>query len=265
MTKALLPSSKLLPATITAVAIVLAMRVVALATSAPHLDALQAETERALTAASVTASGGVIAQARAAGPEAARPETARPGLPQRSPASAPPMTAPMTAPMAMPAPTAMPAEVARPAIPSRAEAGAAPSAEAGGAALDALKLRRSQVEERERQLVQREATVTAADKQLAERVVELLALQAKLQALETNLKERDEANWSGLVKLYEGMRPREAATIFNALDKPVLLEILDRMKPVKAGLVIASMEAEKARQATADLASKRTRSTTLSN
>ena len=156
----------------------------------------------------------------------------------------------------------MPAEVARLAAPPRPEV---PPAEAANAALDALKLRRSQIEERERQLIQREATVTAADKQLAERVVELLALQAKLQALENSLKERDEANWSGLVKLYEGMRPREAATIFNALDKPVLLEILDRMKPMKAGLVIASMEAEKARQATADLAGKRTRSTTVSN
>ena len=263
MTIALLPSSKLLPATIAAVAIVLGMKVVALATSAPRLDALQAETERALTAAGTTAAIGVIAQARAAGLEAPRSDAPRPGLPQRSPAGAPP-TAP-AAPVAAPvvAPVSVPAEVARPAALPRPEA--APAAETGGAALDALKLRRSQIEERERQLVQREATVTAADKQLAERVVELLALQAKLQTLENNLKERDEANWSGLVKLYEGMRPREAAVIFNALDKPVLLEILDRMKPAKAGLVIASMEAEKARQATADLASKRTRSTTLSN
>ncbi len=263
MTIALLPSSKLLPATIAAVAIVLGMKVVALATSAPRLDALQAETERALTAAGTTAAIGVIAQARAAGLEAPRSDAPRPGLPQRSPAGAPP-TAP-AAPVAAPvvAPVSVPAEVARPAALPRPEA--APAAETGSAALDALKLRRSQIEERERQLVQREATVTAADKQLAERVVELLALQAKLQTLENNLKERDEANWSGLVKLYEGMRPREAAVIFNALDKPVLLEILDRMKPAKAGLVIASMEAEKARQATADLASKRTRSTTLSN
>jgi flagellar motility protein MotE (MotC chaperone) len=61
------------------------------------------------------------------------------------------------------------------------------------------------------------------------------------------------------------MRPRDAATIFNGLDKPVLLEILDRMKPAKASPVIALMEPESARQATADLAGKRARATTLTN
>ena len=67
------------------------------------------------------------------------------------------------------------------------------------------------------------------------------------------------------MKLYEGMRPRDAAAIFNALDKTVLLELLDRMKPGKASPVLASMEPEKARQITTDLAAKRTQSTTVVN
>ena len=64
-------------------------------------------------------------------------------------------------------------------------------------------------------------------------------------------------NGPDLVKLYEGMRPRDAAVIFNGLDKPVLLEILGRMKPAKAAPVIASMQPENARQVTADLAAQR--------
>ena len=58
------------------------------------------------------------------------------------------------------------------------------------------------------------------------------------------------------------MKPHDAAAIFNALDKPVLLDILDRMKPAKASPVLAAMEAERARQVTAELAARRTRSTT---
>ena len=61
------------------------------------------------------------------------------------------------------------------------------------------------------------------------------------------------------------MKPRDAAVLFNTLDKPVLLEIVDRMKPAKASPVIAAMDPERARQVTADLAAKRTKSTTAIN
>ena len=126
-------------------------------------------------------------------------------------------------------------------------------------------MRRSQIEERERAVVEREAVATAAERRLSERVAELTALQARLQGLEAGLKERDEANWSGMVKTYEAMRPKDAAAIFNDLDKPVLIEIVDRMKPARATPVIAAMNPEKARQLTADLAARRTRSTTIAN
>jgi flagellar motility protein MotE (MotC chaperone) len=94
---------------------------------------------------------------------------------------------------------------------------------------------------------------------------ELQAIQTRLETLESERKVQEEANWAGLVKLYEGMRPRDAAVIFNALDKHVLLEILDRMKPAKAASVLALMDPEGARQITTDLAEKRTRSTTIAN
>jgi len=103
------------------------------------------------------------------------------------------------------------------------------------------------------------------DKHLTDRVAELLAIQSHLEVLEADRKARETANWVGLVKLYEGMRPRDAAAIFNGLDKPVLLEILDRMKPAKASPVIALMEPESARQVTAELAARRTHGATAAN
>ena len=131
--------------------------------------------------------------------------------------------------------------------------------------LEDLRKRRSQIETREQALDQREATLAAAEKRLTERVAELAALQNRLQDLEKDLKERDAANWQGMVKTYEAMRPRAAAAIFNALEKSVLVELLDRMKPAKTALVLAAMDPEKARQLTADLAARRTQSTTLAN
>jgi flagellar motility protein MotE (MotC chaperone) len=139
------------------------------------------------------------------------------------------------------------------------------SATAASDATQEVNLRRSQIEEREQQLAAREPALAATDKHLTDRVNQLLAIQAHLESLESERKQHEEANWVGLVKLYEGMRPRDAAAIFNALDKTVLIEILDRMKPAKASPIIALMEPESARQVTADLAAKRTRSTTVIN
>ena len=89
-------------------------------------------------------------------------------------------------------------------------------------------------------------------------MAELQALQKTLEALETARKQREDISWQGLVKLYEAMKPREAATIFNDLEMPVLLQVVDRMKEAKAAPVLAAMQPDKARDLTAKLAQLRT-------
>jgi flagellar motility protein MotE (MotC chaperone) len=134
--------------------------------------------------------------------------------------------------------------------------------EAERALLLDLRKRRQEIEARDAALTAREAVLSAAERKLTARVEELQALQSRLEALERARKAHEEANWQGLVKLYESMRPREAAAIFNELDTPVLLEVLDRMKETKAAPVLAAMQADRARQITAELARMRTRAVT---
>jgi flagellar motility protein MotE (MotC chaperone) len=230
-----------------------------------------------LAAASATASTSVIGQAQAAEKGAAKPATGavQPASPRRfdgpSPVSAPAPTVPGMSPAPVrPVVQEVPAtndvatsDVARGDLTRGDGATASPAAPAAAAnASDLAALGRSPAEERESQIAAREAMIAAAEKRLSERLAELVVVQQRLQGLESGLKERDEANWLGLVKLYEGMKPREAAAIFNSLEKPVLIEILDRMKPVKASPILASMDTERARQVTADLAARRTIATT---
>jgi flagellar motility protein MotE (MotC chaperone) len=165
-----------------------------------------------------------------------------------------------------------------PAPPTTSQTGAAPAAtpdfipphfavptDGDKALLEDLRNRSNQIDAREAALVQREATAAAMEKRLGERFGELSALASRLEALEKSLKERDQANWEELVKLYEDMKPRDAAAIFNDLNMAVLLEVMDRMKPLKAAPIMAAMNPDKARQVTADLATKRTASVNLSN
>ena len=126
--------------------------------------------------------------------------------------------------------------------------------------LSDLRARRVTLDERATALDTREAVVAAAERRLSERLEQLSTLQGKLEQLDQTRRERDEANWRSMVKTYETMRPRDAAAIFNELDQPVLLQVLDRMKEAKAAAILAAMQPERARVATTELAKWRTRS-----
>jgi flagellar motility protein MotE (MotC chaperone) len=75
--------------------------------------------------------------------------------------------------------------------------------------------------------------------------------------MERERSQREETGLRGLVRLYEGMRPRDAAAIFDELEMPVLLPIVDRMREARAAPVMAAMRPERARALTAELAKLR--------
>lgn len=161
-----------------------------------------------------------------------------------------------------PAPAA-PKPPAQPPVPVQPQVPAEPAvSDAERAVLQDLRARRTALDAREQATAAREAVLAATEKRLGARVDELAALQARLESLEGARRERDEANWRGLVRTYEAMRPRDAAAILNEMDMPVLLEVLDRMKELKAAPVLAAMPPDRARAATTQLARMRTRANT---
>lgn len=168
------------------------------------------------------------------------------------------------APADVPAPAAgvapAPAAPLAPSPPAPAPPPPAPPISDGERALLLdLRQRRGELEAREAALAQRESVLAAAEARLSARIGELDGLQKRLEALDAARRARDEASWRGLVKLYEEMRPRDAGTIFNDLDLPVLLQIMDRMKEAKAAAILAAMQPERARLVTAELAQLRAR------
>lgn len=122
-----------------------------------------------------------------------------------------------------------------------------------------LRQRRQELDARETALVAREFVLAAAEQKITARVAELQALQKKLEVLDAARQQREDAGWQGLVKVYETMKPRDAAAIFNDLDMAVLLQVVDRMKEAKAAPVLAAMQPDKARELTTKLADMRTR------
>jgi flagellar motility protein MotE (MotC chaperone) len=122
-----------------------------------------------------------------------------------------------------------------------------------------LRARRQELEAREATLSARESMLTAAEGKLSSRVEELQGLQKKLEALDASHRQQEDVAWQGLVKVYETMKPRDAATIFNDLGMQVLLAVVDRMKEAKAAAILAAMSPDRAREVTMQLALSRSR------
>ena len=156
-------------------------------------------------------------------------------------------------PEAKPAPPSPPPAGEKPATPAEL-----PVTDSERSLLTDLRKRRETLDARAAALAAREATIAAIETRLNGRFDELKQLQARLEGLEQQRTARDEANWQGLVKVYEAMKPHDAATIFDDLDLPILLPVLDRMKESRAAPILAAMLPDRARLVTAELARLRT-------
>lgn len=152
-------------------------------------------------------------------------------------------------------------QAAKPAGGSPADAaadGAAAMSDSEKALLLTLRQRSRDLDARAKALNEREAVLLAAEKKLDNRVAEMKSLQKRLESLNTEQKQKAEAGWQSMVKLYEAMKPRDAAAILNDLALPVVLQVVNRMKDMKAAAILSAMTPEKARDITAGLAQMRT-------
>jgi flagellar motility protein MotE (MotC chaperone) len=136
--------------------------------------------------------------------------------------------------------------------------GPPPISDSEKAVLLELRQRRKELDALAESIAARESLLVAAEQKVAARVTELQFLQKKLEGVDAAQKQKEDAGWQSLVKMYEAMKPKDAATIFNELSMPVLLQVLDRMKEAKAAAIMSAMTPERARDVTAEMAQART-------
>jgi len=123
--------------------------------------------------------------------------------------------------------------------------------------LQQLAERRETLDDREREIEQREGLLQAAEVRINEKVIELRALQATIEQLIKTYDDQQEAKIGSLVKIYENMKPKDAARIFEELDMDTLLLVAERMKERKLAPLMAQMNPEKAKEMTVELAKLR--------
>lgn len=122
---------------------------------------------------------------------------------------------------------------------------------------DDLSNRRKTLDKREKGLVTREALLKAAEQELDRKYQELSSLRVKIEGLLQDQSEEEQARIASLVKIYEGMKPKDAARIFDTLDLDVLVSVMSQMSERKLSPILAAMNAERARTMTIMLAEQK--------
>jgi flagellar motility protein MotE (MotC chaperone) len=122
--------------------------------------------------------------------------------------------------------------------------------------LERLQERREQLDARARELDIRENLVKAAEQRIEAHLAELKEVEARIKT-ETQDKDKAEAaRFKDLVTMYENMKPRDAAKIFDGLDMDVLIEVTSEINPRTMADIMAQMSPEIAERLTVALASK---------
>ncbi|PWC86720.1 hypothetical protein TSH100_11960 [Azospirillum sp. TSH100] len=117
--------------------------------------------------------------------------------------------------------------------------------------------RRAEIERRTKEMEQREALLAAAEKRIDQKVAEMEKTKSDIQKLMAQGDEKQSAQLESLVKIYETMKPKEAARIFEELDMPVLLGVIQKMKEQKTAPILAAMDPVKAKEVTSALVERR--------
>ncbi|MGQ0527231.1 MAG: MotE family protein [Alphaproteobacteria bacterium] len=117
--------------------------------------------------------------------------------------------------------------------------------------------RRGALDKRESELIAREALLKAAEKEIDQKYKELSALRVDIEELLKQQSDAEKERTTSLVKVYEGMKPKDAARIFDTLDLDILISVVSGMSPKKLSPILAQMNEERARTVTIMLAEEK--------
>jgi flagellar motility protein MotE (MotC chaperone) len=122
------------------------------------------------------------------------------------------------------------------------------------ALLERLQARRQELEARAREIDIRENLLKSAEKRIEGKVEELKAVESRIGAATEQKKEVEDARLKGLVTMYEGMKPKDAAKVFDRLEMGVLFEIASKIAPRKMSDILGLMSPEAAERLTVEMA-----------
>jgi flagellar motility protein MotE (MotC chaperone) len=126
------------------------------------------------------------------------------------------------------------------------------------AILQRLQERRQELDSRGREIDLRENLLKAAERKIESRATELRDLEASAGGAQQKRDEADAQKFKNLVTMYESMKAKDAARIFDRLEMRILVEVASQMNPRRMSDVMGQMSSEAAERLTVELANRAT-------
>lgn len=120
-----------------------------------------------------------------------------------------------------------------------------------------LSKRRDELNKAQDEIQMRENVLKATESKIEQKLQDLKSLQSQVAEAMKAYNDQEKGKIQSLVKIYESMKPKDAAKIFDELEMPVLLEIVTHMKEVKLSPIIASMQTHKATELSVELSKQK--------
>ncbi len=119
--------------------------------------------------------------------------------------------------------------------------------------LQSLVERREFLDQRGVELDIRENLLKAAERRIEEKIVALKDIEISIQDLLQRHDDQEEKKLRSLVQIYESMKPKQAARIFEELDLVILIDVAERMNERKIAPILAQMDPARARTVTVEI------------
>lgn len=123
--------------------------------------------------------------------------------------------------------------------------------------LQELKQRREELESREQEFLLRLNALNVLKQELETKIVTLTKLKTNLESSLQQYANHEREKNAKLVKIYENMKPSDAAKIFDDMQTAVLLDVVEQMKETRIAPILASMDPEKAKELTIGLINRK--------
>jgi flagellar motility protein MotE (MotC chaperone) len=124
------------------------------------------------------------------------------------------------------------------------------------AVLERLQTRRQELDTRNRELEMRESLIKAAEKRLEDKVTELKDTESRVNTAMGTREKMEVQRFKSIVSMYENMKAKDAARIFDRLDMKILVDVSTQINPRKMSDILGQMSSEAAERLTVELANR---------
>jgi len=122
------------------------------------------------------------------------------------------------------------------------------------AVLERLQSRRQELDARAREMDIRESLLKAAEKKVESKVEEMKGVESKISTETEQKNEAEAARFKGIITMYENMKPKDAAKVFDRLEMSVLYQIASQIAPRKMSDILGLMSPDAAERLTTEMA-----------